>query len=262
MVPACCSCKCNGPSRLAGSYPVKQSRRPLAEVLLQIQQAFLIAINYEEVPYESDSVLRTIDVNTIRGPKKFRVTPQTDFVATLTEADSNPYLALQTVLSQYKHAELYAADDYRIVQQDSYVDVLPIQVLGIGGSKHQVTPVMEHPITFPKSERTANETLELLVKEISKVSGRQITLAWNRYLDPKISIGADAELPSQILAKMGEGLGVTLSYQCLYDASDSSYYVNIYPMVGKVMGTLYSHRAPGEAHNAPKVNIFFSKDAK
>jgi hypothetical protein len=236
------------PSRVPGSYTVAQSGRPLADMLLQLQQAFLSPINYEEVPYENDSELRSLVVSTLQGPKRLRFTPAADFTATLTEADSNPYLALHSVFAQYKQAGLYATDCYKIVQQENYVDVLPTQVLAITGSKRQVSPVMEHPVTFSKSERTGEQTLELLVREISKVSRKQVRLMWDPFtvLDPKVSVGADAELPSQILAKIGKSAGVTLSYQCLYDASDATYYVNFYPVAGKVEGTLYNDRAPGE----------------
>jgi len=236
------------PSRERGSYTVKQSGRPLADILLQLQKAFLSPINYEEVPYENDSELRSLVASTVRGPKRLRFTPMVDFTATLTEADSNPYLAIHSVFAQYKQAGLYAADAYKIVQQENYIDVLPAQVLAVTGSKCQVGPVMEHPVTFSKSERTGEQTLELLVSEISKVSRKQVKLMWDPFtvLDPKISVGANAELPSQVLAKIGESAGVTLSYQCLYDASDTTYYVNFYPVAGKVEGTLYNDRAPGE----------------
>ncbi len=229
------------PSRIEGSYIVKEGR-PIGNTILQLQQALLVPINYEEVPYESDAELRHFEQDTIFGRKTFRVPKSsTEFTGTLSAADSSPYLALHTMFVQFRQAGLPGADDYKIVEHDGYLDVFPAQVLAVNGLKRPVTPVMKNPITFPESERLADETIDLLVSEIAKASGKKVAVTLDPFvrMPPMVRLGASSELPSEVLAKLARSIGVTLSYQCLYDASDLKYYVNIYPVVAKISGNLY-----------------------
>jgi hypothetical protein len=157
---------------------------------------------------------------------------------------------------------LYGADDYQIVQQPERIDVIPAQVLKRNGSKNPVVPVMSHAVSFPTSERTVEETLVMLLKEVSKASGKKITLMSDPYtaLSPKVAIGADNEVPGDVISKIGESIGATLSYQCLFDASDSTYYVNIYPVVSSIQGTLYNNKTPGQDRSKLTGGGFFTKD--
>ncbi len=248
------------PSNTVGTYSVSQTGRPLAEILLQLQQAFLSPINYEEVPYESPLELKTVTIPTLHGPKQLMFTPKTNFSATLSQDESTPYLALHSVLSRYKTAGLYAADGYQIVQQANRIDVLPSQVLGANASLHKVIPVTSYPVTFPLSERTVEETLTLLFQQVSNMSRKKVILMSDPFVtsNTKITVGAIAELPGDVLAKIGDSVGATLSYQCLFDASDSAYYINIYPVAASVTGSLYNNPAPGTAQSAR--SVFFTKD--
>lgn len=250
------------PSHTAGTYSVSQTGRPLAEILLQLQQAFLSPIDYEEVAYESPAVLKSKTIMTIHGLRKVAFTPQTHFSATLTQDDSTPYLALHSVLAQYKSAGLYAADGYRVVQQANRIDVLPAQVLGANASVHKAVPVTSYPVTFPSSERTVEQTLALLFQQVSLVSGKKVILMSDPFVSSKtkITMGANAESPGDILEKIGQSVGATLSYQCLFDASDATYYVNIYPVAASVTGSLYNSKAPGTPQPQPAHSIFFTKD--
>ena len=250
------------PSRIAGTYSVSQTGRPLAQILLQLQQAFLSPIDYEEVAYENSSILKSTSIVTKQGRKTLLFTPKATFSATLTQEDSTPYLALQSVLAQYKAAGLYAADGYQVIQQAGRIDVLPYQVLAENGSTRKVAPVMGYPVTFPPNERTIEDTLTLLFQQASLASGKRITLLTDPFTssNAKVSIGANAETPGDILADIGESIGATLSYQCLFDPSDSAYYVNIYPVAASVTGSLYNNKAPGNPQTQPTRSVFFTKD--
>ncbi len=250
------------PSSLPGTYSVAQTGRPLAEILLQLQQAFLSPINYEEVPYESSSELQSKIISTAYGSMKLLFTPQTSFSAGLSQDDSTPYLALHSVFAQYKSAGLYGADGYQVIQQTSRIDVVPFQVLGANGSWHSVVPVMSHVVTFPASERTVEDTLTVLLEQVSQASGKKVLLMSDPFASytGRITLGAGGELPGDIIAKIAQTLGVTLSYQCTFDASNSVYYVNIYPVAATVSGSLYNNKAPGAAQTQPAHSVFFTKD--
>jgi hypothetical protein len=239
---------------------LRVKNREAAEILLQLQQAFLSPINYEEVAYENHSELHSANFTTLKGPRKLLFTPQVDFSATLTQQDSTPYLALHSVLSQYKDRGLLEADGYQVLQRADRFDVLPSQVLGANGSMHKVVPVSSYAVTFPEADRTVDETLTLLFQQVSQASGKQVSLLYDPFTTSKttIAMGANRELPGDILAKIGQSVGATLSCQCLFDASDSAYYVNIYPVVSSVNGKPYNNSAPGTPEPAP--SSFSTKD--
>jgi hypothetical protein len=56
-----------------------------------------------------------------------------------------------------------------------------MQVLSAAGYNPQVTPVMGHPISFAGQERTMGETLQLIIREVAKVSGKQVTFTWDPF---------------------------------------------------------------------------------
>src|SRR6185312_6329464 len=169
----------------------KQVDRPLAQILLQLQQAFLSPIDYKEVAYESYPILKSTSIVTKQGRKTLLFTPKANFSATLTQEKSTPYFALKSVLAQYKTAGLYATDGYQVIQQANRIDVLPYQVLGANGSMRKVTPVMGYPVTFPPNERTIEDTLALLFQQASLASGKRITLLSDPFTrsNAKVSIG-------------------------------------------------------------------------
>lgn len=200
--------------------------RPLAEVLSRVQQELQSPIDYEEAPYESAVDLKSISILQNGSPRTLRVRPIVDFSVILNVGDSTAYLAAQSVLSAYIIAALPGT--YKVVQQINRVDVMPTSVLGANGSARDVTPVMSWPVTFPLARRSIAATLQLIADSVSRGSGTKV-LALNLpfgILDT-VEFGANGESAGDVIENLGVKLGRTVSYQCVYDATSETHYLNL-----------------------------------
>ncbi len=222
-------CSSRGQSSQQSISPVTitvNSGRPLAEVLERVEQHFLSPINYEEAPYESPADLKTITVSQNGASKTLLARPISDFSVTLTDLDSSPYLAAQSVINSYISASLPGS--YKVVQQDKRVDIVPTQVRGVSGSIRDVSPIMSGPVTFPSAERSVMETVQLIADAVSGQKGPKVLpLNVPFGMLETVELGADGETAGDVIENLGRALGRSLSYQCLYDATGKNYYLNL-----------------------------------
>jgi len=202
------------------------TNRPLAEVLATVQQQLLSPICYEEAPYESSADLKNITIMQDGGPKVLRTRPIVDFGFTLNLSDSTGYLAAQSALSSYIHSGLPGS--YKVVQQNGRVDVAPTQVRAADGSMKDVTPVMSQPVTFPVAERSVVDTVQLIAESVSSESGiKVLPLNLPFGILERVELGANGETAGDVIENLGAKFGRTISYQCLYDATSKTYYLNL-----------------------------------
>jgi hypothetical protein len=212
---------------VSGSTISVHSGRPISDVLDQLQSKFLSPITYEEVAYENEADLTTRTTLVIMGKQKLMLGPPVgDFSVTFGSADSTPYMASQSVLSAYSGARLPGV--YRIVQQNGRVDFVPAQVLGVSGSMLAVRPLMSSPIKLPLATRSVLDTLTSIVDQISVQSGKKVILLSAPFGGREtIELAAAGEGAADVISDIGNTLRVPLSFRCLYDATDTTYYLLI-----------------------------------
>jgi ABC-type uncharacterized transport system permease subunit len=178
------------------------------------------------VPFESPAELRKVTVVRNEGPKQLLVNPATNFTTTLGSIDSCPYLAAHSVLSAYRNAG--GRGVYNVVQQNTRVDVVPVQVLAANGSMRDITPVMSRPVTFPNATRTLPETVKLIADALTSQSGfKVIPLNLPGQLLEQVEIGASGESGADVIENLGASLNRTVSFQCLYEPNEKTYYLNL-----------------------------------
>jgi hypothetical protein len=203
-----------------------QNERGLANILNRVQHLFLSPITFEEVPYENAGELRRITLIRDNLPESRFVNPVTDFSVTLGEMDSTPYLAAQAALSAYKSAG--RPGFYTVVELNNRVDVMPSQVLGANGAMKTITPIMSYPVSFPPATRTLSDTLQLLVSDVSRASGRKVILLnIPGGLLETVELGASGLPARDVVAEIGTALKRPVSFQCLYDVGSSTYYLDV-----------------------------------
>lgn len=200
--------------------------RPIAEVLEGLQHHFRSPMTYEEAPFENQQELTKISILQGGIQKTLLVRPQVDFTIKLEVGDSTPFLAAQTVLGEYVAAGLPGV--YRVVQQNNRVDVIPVQVLSTNGTMRGVQPVMSSPITFPLATRSALDTIQLVVNGVASHSGAKI-LPLNLPFSPleTFELSAVGQSAGDVIEDLGAKLGGTLSFQCLFDPTNKTYYLNV-----------------------------------
>jgi hypothetical protein len=209
-----------------GTISVVQMGRPLAAALDRVQQLLLSPITYEEVPYESPDDLSTFTVETGAGPRTIHARPILDFTFTLGSTDTNPYWAAQSVLRAYQAAGLAGA--YKVVQENNRVDVIPVQVRAVNGSMRDLTPVMSQTVTFPTAKRKVEDTVQLVVDAVSRGSGSRVLLLEVPFFHwDTVELGAAGESARDVITNIGAKYNLPLSFRCLYDATDKTYYLNV-----------------------------------
>jgi hypothetical protein len=205
-----------------------KSGRPLADMLDKLQQVYVVPIDFEEVPYESVADLKTLSVTQGDGSiRTFLATPIVDFDVTLGQPESSAFGATQTVLGKYAGAGLPGF--YTVIQGSDRVDVIPSQVLASAGGLRNVTPVMSSPVQFPLATRGVIETLRLVAQSISSGNAVKVILLNAPFsLTDTVTMGATGEAARDVIANLGNTFGVPMSSQCLYDATDKTYYLNVH----------------------------------
>lgn len=215
-------------SAVSGKPPTLSvtSSRPLADVLQGVQRYFSSSVTYEEAPTESPTILSDVTVVTGAGPKVMRAMPVASFSVTLGATDTSPYQAVQTVLYTYQNAGLPGG--YTVVQSENRVNVIPSQVLGADGSMRAVTPMMGQPVTFPVATRGAEDTIQLIIDQISSKKGVKAFLLNVPFgnLD-MIELGAAGRPARDVIGDIGAKLNRPISFQCLYEPTDKTYYLNV-----------------------------------
>jgi len=204
--------------------------RGLADVLTQIQQLFLTPVTYEELPYENPTDLRTVTVVKDGGPVTVLVNPVTDFSVTLTASDSSAYLAVQSAMAAYRNAGHPGA--YSVSLQGVRVDVRPSQILGANGSTRNVTPVMDQRVTLPAATRNVADTLQLATDALTRASGFKVILLGLPFSPLEtVELGAISESARDLITDIGTAARRPLSFQCVYEPSTRTYYLNVVAVV-------------------------------
>ncbi|HTU43466.1 MAG TPA: hypothetical protein VMF91_00280 [Bryobacteraceae bacterium] len=201
--------------------------RPLARVLARIEELYHSPIDYEEVPYESPNDLAHTSV-VRNGVATERVFPRGgQFSVTLSpDADPTPFLAVQSLLSEYYKAGF--AGQYRIDQLSGRIEVIPVRVATAAGSQRDVGAIMSTSVSISPSTRPVAVMLNMLASELSAMSGAKIVMANEPFPDnATVELGADNEPARNVLANLADKTGVPLSYALLYDPNEKTYYLDV-----------------------------------
>lgn len=117
---------------------------------------------------------------------------------------------------------------YTIVQAGNQLSVVPRRVRAASGGMSNVTPVMSAPVEFPMATRTVTDTLQLITQRISSATGAKVILLNTPFhLTDTVTMNATGQPAREAIASLGNIFGVPMSSQCLFDATDKTYYLNV-----------------------------------
>jgi hypothetical protein len=197
--------------------------RALEDVLSQVQVAFKFPIYYEELPLENRSDLKAV---TAPGIRAGLASPVSDLTVTLSELDSTPYLAIESVLSAYTQAGYPGV--YKVVSHDHRIDVLPAQVRSGSGSMKHCMPILTVPITFPLAKRTVADTLQLILDAASKGSGyRVLVVGAPAPVFQTVELGANGEALGDVIENLSDTLRTVFSVAFRYVPDEKTYYFDV-----------------------------------
>ena len=189
------------------------SRRPLNDALLMIEDWLHVPINYEEaIITDRTQLIAEEEVGLGKGllfPRGGRLTVH--YVPGETDALS----AIQTTLQSHDQANL--AGRYAVVRGESAFFVYPSSSSSLFASK----------ISLPVTERTVGETIEEIAKHLALSSSKQVATLNQPYTAPeKISFGAQSETLLSVIERFNALVGPT-SFRFIYDPPQKIYYLNI-----------------------------------
>ena len=126
--------------------------RPMAGALDAIEQAFGLAINYEDVPYENSADLEDVSTPQQRAAQpgyRLMVPRKGTLSITLTgvTSQSDLWVGVNGLLNDYRTNKL--PGDFTIEQANGMLYVIPTKKLTKAGSTQAVTSPMAVPVTIP-----------------------------------------------------------------------------------------------------------------
>jgi hypothetical protein len=258
-IVACCVCVMLACGTLRGqvktiSLTVK-GPRPLADMAQQLERLSGVPISFEDVRYENASDVEDVTESVVkpqyRAPNRtaapIRVlSPRGGELSLSLEVEAggtNRPRDLHTALTGALDA--YAAKGFPgryAVKQDGGIFIIsPAGVRDAGGSMIPAKSILEALVTFAPVPRSAAETLELILAEVSRTSGFQVdvgTIPLNGFIPRIVTVGAWREPAKSVLlrlfanvalAKTATGESATvLSYRLFFDPGLRCYALNIH----------------------------------
>ncbi len=229
------------------------SGRPLAEMIDKVQHLYMKPVDFEEAPYRSSLDLNSISIRQDDGTEKtLLATRIIDFTVTLGQSDSTVYNATQSVVAWYNSAGLPGI--YSVIQSGDRVSVVPQRVRASAGEMVEVTPVMSAPVQFPSATRSVVETLQIVAQSVSSQTGAKVVLLnMPFHLTDTVTMAAVGEPAREVIESLGRTFGVALASQCLYDATEKAYYLNVNSIFpGNPAGV---PPKPASPHSRPHPNV-------
>jgi hypothetical protein len=235
--------------------------RPLAAASLEIERRSGIVVNYEDLRYERSEDLEDVTDRTLtpeqrsNSPNARIVVPRGGeirfpiTVDTKTKRIGDLSAALTAVTVAIRAWEP-PAGRFEVRTYDGVLFVEPSQ-LRADGITREAPSVLSARITIPVMRRTAMESLNSIVDQVSKASGFRIvlgTVPMGTLAVTEVSIGANNEPAKFVLAKLfaamrlaessqpvvpSAGLSLSLarlSYRLLFEPQLRYYALNIHPV--------------------------------
>ncbi len=208
--------------------------RSLAAALAHIQTASGIPINYEEPPYENSADLLRTGQQSHPGLRPMivaRTIPSPIVVSLIgLSPTSDAMISVEAVLGAYHKAGLPGT--YKAIRRAGGIDVIPSQVVGALGSMKAITSIMGRNVSLPYGERTALDTLQMIIDSVAKASGYQIRLLrtpfYTKDMSNRVALAGSGQSAADELLNLAARAEVgKISYQLMFDPNDRSYYLSL-----------------------------------
>ncbi len=237
--------------------------RALAQAALQLERHLGIAINYEDVPYayggDISDVAETVMTPAQKAahpaahilvPRGGQISVDLSHVPGVAQQPGHPPASVgnasplvDTLIAE--HARQGFPGVYRSTLSNGAFYITPMQVRDASGALINVLPALDTKVTLPLKDRTAAETLEAVLQQVSQGSGGKIGLGsapLNLMLSAHVNMTAASETARSVLGRMF----LTLASQTMPDGSVASGLAyHLYYDPGLKYYMLNVHKVPG-----------------
>jgi hypothetical protein len=197
--------------------------RPLAQAALQLEGLIGVAINYEDVPYAYAGDMQNV-TSSVMSPEQQAAHPGAEIWVPRggqisVDLSQVPGFAQQSAIASAGVtsgvpliAALIAAQTshnlpgvYTLTSSNGAFYITPAQARNASGSLTNVIPALDTKITLAYQDRTAGETLDAILQQVSQGIGVQIGLGRVPVMlmvSAHVAIGANNEAASSVLGRM------------------------------------------------------------
>lgn len=224
--------------------------RPLAAAATQLEKQVGVAINFEDIPYvfpgdlqDTTSTAMT-DAQRSAHPGATIVVPRGGpLTITPVSMPNKGVSGVTAVLASLVSA--YTVAGYPGVYSFSYANgaffITPAQMHNSAGRMNSVSPILDTAVTLPSQMRSAGDTLEAILQQVSQKTGIPVQIGQvpnGLMVNAQVTIGANSEAARTVIArafsavatgKMADGSAITLlSYRLFFDPQLKYYMFNVH----------------------------------
>lgn len=233
--------------KLNSATVASNAPRPLLQAIIAMREEYGWDVSYEDPPYRSSYDL-VDDTNpqwrlahpnargvTIPDGGAFQCTyPENPAIFSL----SGERQALDRVVACFNQTD--GPGRFMVRQQsDGRFVVLGTAVLDNTGYLRPVHAILDVPISIPEATRRADETVELILQQLSAASKIKIGLAQgpvNLLAQAKVRVGGSGAPARILLAETLDATGRNLDWDLIYDADVPTYLLNVNLVTRAVYG--------------------------
>jgi hypothetical protein len=224
--------------KVGGATITANSPRPLEQAISALNVEYGWTVDYEDPPYTSDSdLVDDTDPQWRAGHPNSRGVRRVAGGTFQSQYEEGPGIdasgskgaVLQKIVSDYNRSGNPGTFVVR-AQEEGHYAIIGASIKDQARQDQKVTPTLDTPISIPIEQRSAEATIELILKVLSSESGKDIGLVsapLNLLINSQVTVGG-ANVPARTL--LLQTLNATkrpLIYSLLYDADARSYLLNI-----------------------------------
>ena len=260
--------------------------RPLAVACDKIEELSGIAANYEDGPYVDAADLKDVANEVLTpsqraqaGPAFQLIVPRGGPLSATVSVDANDskigsFGGAQDAALAFVSAQKSAyGQAFGVELGNNVLLVYPQTLNDKDGRSQPVIPVLSARISIPRAERTAFETLRLILQAVSLAAGSNVgigTIPIRTFAISNVTVGSDNETARSVLIRLFQAMisnnganaplvAPTLSYRLFYDANLKDYALNVQMLRGALIPDVVLPSSPPPPPPDPGKSPFFRK---
>lgn len=196
-------------------------RRPLADVILELEKRHGWIITYEDPPYQSPTVVEEVTVVRESGGRDKKMLAPRERVFAFDYRHLDPTRPREILSSMLEAYNVGNDDAFGLVQEDNLFHVIPTRSGNTKGIPTERRSLLDVRVTIEPNSRSAYETLLLILLQVSSATGERVNLGTSptNLLDrSRARLGAVDERARDVLVRALAATKMNLSWRLLCTA--------------------------------------------
>lgn len=214
--------------------------RPLSVIATELQKRYAVAITYEEGPWAAADDLEDVTESFILSNGPGKAAPPKPVIGPRRAAVSFEYALdpakrrptdwedlLAALLFQYDLAD--GPGRFRLEAGRDVFHLIPEQLKDAAGKWQPVAPVLSTPVHLEDAERSAEETIAEVVRQVNEASPVEVRWVWaptNVFRQTTVRLAADGVPAREVMRQVLELLPRRVSWILNYDPTTARYYLS------------------------------------